>query len=32
MEVLAHISNGQIEDMAIEMLNPLVERKFVSTF
>ncbi len=32
MEVLAHISNAQIEDVAMETLNPSVERKFVSMF
>jgi hypothetical protein len=31
MEVLAHISYGQIENVAMETSNPLVERKFVST-
>jgi len=31
MGVLAHILNGRIEDVAIETLNPLVEREFVLT-
>jgi hypothetical protein len=31
MEVLAHISNAQIEYVAMETSNPSVERKFVST-
>jgi hypothetical protein len=29
MEVLAHISNGRIENVAMETPNPLVEGKFV---
>jgi hypothetical protein len=32
MEVLAHISYGQIEDVAMETSNPSMERKFVSMF
>jgi hypothetical protein len=31
MEKLPHISNGGIEDVAIETLKPLVEGEFVST-
>jgi hypothetical protein len=31
MEVLAHISNGQIENVAMETSNPSMEREFVST-
>ncbi len=30
-EVLAHFLDGWMKDMAIEMLNPFVEGKFVST-
>jgi hypothetical protein len=32
MEVPAHIPNGRIEEMAIKMLNPLVEGESTSTF
>ncbi len=31
MEVLAHILNGRIEDVAIEMLNPSMEGEFDPT-
>jgi hypothetical protein len=31
MEVPAHILDGQIEDVAIETLNPLMKREFAST-
>jgi hypothetical protein len=30
MEVPAHISDGRIEDVAMETLNPSMEKKFVS--
>jgi hypothetical protein len=32
MEVPAHILNGQIEDVAMEILNPWMEGEFPSTF
>jgi hypothetical protein len=32
MEVPTHIPNGQIEDVAIKTLNPLVEGEYVSMF
>jgi hypothetical protein len=32
MEVLAHFLDGQIENVAIETLNRLLEGKFVSMF
>jgi hypothetical protein len=32
MEILAHILNGRIEDVTIEMSNPLMEGKFVLMF
>jgi hypothetical protein len=32
MEVLAHFLDGQIENVAIETLNHLLEGKFVSMF
>ncbi len=31
MEVLTHFPNGWMEDMAIEMLNPSMEREYAST-
>ncbi len=31
MEVPAHILDGQIEDVAIETLNPLMKKEFAST-
>ncbi len=32
MEILAHFLDGQTKDMAIEMLNPSVEREYISMF
>jgi hypothetical protein len=32
MKVLVHISNGQIEDVAMEKLNLSMEREFVLMF
>jgi hypothetical protein len=32
MEVLAHIPDGWTEDVAIEMLSPLMEGEFASMF
>jgi hypothetical protein len=31
-EILAHIPNGEIEDVAIETLNPFMKGEFASTF